>query len=64
MSRVPAKAPRQEPGRLFEPEMAAAVAARHTLTESLQRAIAADEFVLHYQPIFEVATGRLTGVES
>jgi diguanylate cyclase (GGDEF)-like protein len=48
----------------FEPEMATAVAARHTLTESLQRAIAADEFVLHYQPIFEVATGRMTGVES
>jgi diguanylate cyclase (GGDEF)-like protein len=48
----------------FEPEMATAVAARHTLTESLQRAVAAEEFVLHYQPIFEVATGRLTGVES
>jgi diguanylate cyclase (GGDEF)-like protein len=48
----------------FEPEMATAVAARHTLTESLQRAIAADEFVLHYQPIVEVATGRMTGLES
>ena len=48
----------------FEPEMATAVAARHTLTESLQRAIVAEEFVLHYQPIVEVATGRMTGVES
>jgi diguanylate cyclase (GGDEF)-like protein len=48
----------------FEPEMATAVAARHTLTESLQRAVAAEEFVLHYQPIFEVATGRMTGLES
>jgi EAL domain-containing protein (putative c-di-GMP-specific phosphodiesterase class I) len=48
----------------FEPEMATAVAARHTLTESLQRAIAAEEFILHYQPIFDVATGRMTGVES
>ena len=48
----------------FEPEMATAVAARHTLTESLQRAVADDEFVLHYQPIFEVVTGRITGVES
>jgi diguanylate cyclase (GGDEF)-like protein len=48
----------------FEPEMATAVAARHTLTESLQRAIVAEEFVLHYQPIVEVATGRITGVES
>jgi len=48
----------------FEPEMATAVAARHTLTESLQRAVAGEEFVLNYQPIFEVATGRLTGLES
>ena len=48
----------------FEPEMATAVAARHTLTESLQRAVAAEEFVLHYQPIFDVATGRITGMES
>ena len=48
----------------FEPEMATAVAARHTLTESLQRAVAAEEFVLHYQPIVEVATGRITGLES
>ena len=48
----------------FEPEMATAVAARHTLTEALQRAVADDEFVLHYQPIFEVVTGRITGVES
>jgi diguanylate cyclase (GGDEF)-like protein len=48
----------------FEQEMATAVAARHTLTESLQRAIVADEFILHYQPIVEVATGRMTGVES
>ncbi len=48
----------------FEPEMATAVAARHTLTEALQKAIAAEEFVLHYQPIVDVATGRLTGLES
>ena len=48
----------------FEPEMATAVAARHTLTESLQRAVAAEEFVLHYQPMFDVATGRMTGIES
>jgi diguanylate cyclase (GGDEF)-like protein len=48
----------------FEPEMATAVAARHTLTEALQRAVAAEDFVLHYQPIFDVATGRITGVES
>jgi diguanylate cyclase (GGDEF)-like protein len=48
----------------FEPEMATAVAARHTLTEALQRAVATEDFVLHYQPIFDVATGRITGMES
>ncbi|TMF34205.1 MAG: EAL domain-containing protein [Chloroflexi bacterium] len=48
----------------FEPEMATAVAARHTLTEALQRAVASEEFVLHFQPIFEIATGRMVGVES
>jgi diguanylate cyclase (GGDEF)-like protein len=48
----------------FQPEMATAVVARHTLTESLQRAIANEEFILHYQPIFEIASGRMTGLES
>ena len=48
----------------FEPEMATAVEARHSLTESLQRAVAADEFVLHFQPIVDVANGRMTGLES
>jgi diguanylate cyclase (GGDEF)-like protein len=48
----------------FEPEMATAVAARHTLTEALQRAVATEDFVLHFQPIFDVATGRITGTES
>ena len=48
----------------FEPEMATAVVARHTLTASLQRAVAAGEFVLHYQPIVDINSGRMTGVES
>jgi diguanylate cyclase (GGDEF)-like protein len=48
----------------FEPEMATAVVARHTLTASLQRAVAAEEFVLHYQPIVDIATGKMTGLES
>jgi diguanylate cyclase (GGDEF)-like protein len=48
----------------FEPEMATAVVARHTLTASLQRAVVAEEFVLHYQPIVDLATGQMTGLES
>ena len=48
----------------FEPEMATAVVARHTLTASLQRAVTANEFVLHYQPIVDIASGQITGLES
>jgi diguanylate cyclase (GGDEF)-like protein len=48
----------------FEPEMATAVEERHSLTESLQRAVAADEFILHFQPIVDVTNGRMTGLES
>jgi EAL domain-containing protein (putative c-di-GMP-specific phosphodiesterase class I) len=48
----------------FEPEMATAVEERHSLTESLERAVAADEFTLHYQPIVDIITGRMTGLES
>ncbi len=49
---------------VFEPHMAIAVATRHQLTASLQRAVTAGEFVLHYQPIVEIATGTIVGVES
>ncbi len=48
----------------FEPEMATAVEARHSLTESLEGAVAAGEFTLHYQPIVDVVSGRMTGLES
>jgi diguanylate cyclase (GGDEF)-like protein len=48
----------------FEPEMATAVEERHSLTESLQRAVVAEEFTLHYQPIVDLVTGRMTGLES
>jgi diguanylate cyclase (GGDEF)-like protein len=48
----------------FEPEMATAVEERHSLTESLEGAVAAGEFTLHYQPIVDVVSGRMTGLES
>jgi diguanylate cyclase (GGDEF)-like protein len=49
---------------LFEPHMAVAVATRHQLTASLQRAVTAGEFVLNYQPIVEIAQGGIVGVEA
>ncbi|MET0817294.1 MAG: EAL domain-containing protein, partial [Solirubrobacteraceae bacterium] len=35
-----------------------------TLTARLRRALAEDEFVLHYQPVHDLTTGRLRGVEA
>jgi EAL domain-containing protein (putative c-di-GMP-specific phosphodiesterase class I) len=37
---------------------------RLELKADLQRAVELDEFVLHYQPVIELATGRVEGVEA
>ena len=50
--------------RFFEPAMDAEARSRRQLQRELRRALDAAEFVLHYQPQFELATGRLTGVEA
>lgn len=47
----------------FDPEMQAAVAARAELEADLRRAVAAEQFQLHYQVQVDVA-GRLLGVEA
>ncbi len=49
---------------VFEPHMAVAVATRHQLTASLHRAVTQGEFVLNYQPIVEIASGTIVGVEA
>ncbi|MBW3562177.1 MAG: EAL domain-containing protein [Actinobacteria bacterium] len=49
---------------IFEPRMHAAVVERLELESDLARAIDADEFVLHYQPIVELASKRIKGVEA
>jgi len=48
----------------FEPDMSLSVARRHQLKVGLERAIANDEFVLHYQPVIDVATGGIRGTEA
>jgi len=40
------------------------VVPRHTLTASLHSEVTANEFVLHYQPIVDIASGQITGLES
>ena len=48
----------------FTPELNAPVAERLVLANQLRRAIEDNDLVLHYQPQFETATGRLVGAEA
>ena len=49
---------------LFEPEMHIAAVERMQLEADLQWAIKRSEFTVHYQPIVELATARVTGMEA
>jgi diguanylate cyclase (GGDEF)-like protein/PAS domain S-box-containing protein len=49
---------------VFEPRMHAAALERLELESDLRRAVERGEFVLHYQPIVELNSGRLIGVEA
>jgi diguanylate cyclase (GGDEF)-like protein len=48
----------------FEQNMSLSVARRHQLKLGLERAIANNEFVLHYQPVIDVSTGSITATEA
>ena len=50
--------------RFFSPDLDARVRARMHLENDLRLAIDRNEFVLHYQPQVELASGRITGVEA
>jgi diguanylate cyclase (GGDEF)-like protein/PAS domain S-box-containing protein len=50
--------------QIFDPEVHAAVLDRHALQADLERAVDRDELVVHYQPIVELASGRVTSVEA
>jgi len=50
--------------QVFEPAMHDAALKRLELKADLQRALDHDEFVLHYQPVMELETGRVSGVEA
>lgn len=49
---------------LFTSKLEVYTAERITLESSLRKALARDEFLLHYQPQFNLKTGEITGIEA
>ena len=50
--------------QVFEPEMHDTALKRLEMKADLQRALEHDEFVLFYQPVIELESGRVSGVEA
>jgi diguanylate cyclase (GGDEF)-like protein len=50
--------------QVFEPEMHDTALRRLELKADLQRALEHEEFVLHYQPVVQLETGEISGVEA
>ena len=48
----------------FSPALTEATQRQHKLESDLVNACARDEFVIHYQPIIESGSGRITGMEA
>ena len=48
----------------FQPEMDAQMQARHSLEIDLRKALAGGEFEMHYQPIVEISSGKVTSFEA
>jgi len=50
--------------RFFEAQMDSAMRLRRSLEVDLRHALAREEFVIHYQPVIDVITGRPDGAEA
>ncbi|HEU0060525.1 MAG TPA: PAS-domain containing protein, partial [Hyphomicrobiaceae bacterium] len=50
--------------RFFESEMDVQMQARRTLEQDLRKALIAGELELHYQPVINIASGRISGLEA
>ncbi len=59
-----AKGHRKGSYRVFEAGIGASFARGVAVRTELERAIASDELVLHYQPVVRLATGELAGLEA
>lgn len=59
-----AKAAGKNRVQVFSPDMHVGVIERRELMADLQRAIERDEFLLHYQPIIELVSGRVVALEA
>jgi diguanylate cyclase (GGDEF)-like protein/PAS domain S-box-containing protein len=53
-----------DPYLFFTEKMTATVASRLALENQMREAIKNNEFVLHYQPKFDLSSGKLTGAEA
>jgi diguanylate cyclase (GGDEF)-like protein/PAS domain S-box-containing protein len=59
-----AKAAGKDCHQSFDAELHAAALDRHALTADLEHAVERGELVVHYQPIVELASGRVTSLEA
>ena len=59
-----AKASGRKSYRFFEPAMNLRVIERRNIEQGLRRALERNEFVLHYQPKLDIATGNIHGAEA
>jgi len=50
--------------RVYSPDLGADLDASRSLRAELQRAVEEEEFVVHYQPVMDLRTGSITGVEA
>ena len=50
--------------RFFQPEMDARMRLRHEIEQDLRDAIAAGDLRLHYQPVVDIASGEICGLEA